>query len=122
LGLSGGQSGCFFQFVCGQEWGEYVPDARRDSLYCLLTHIARQHSSTTLLRMAQLHTALYGSTMRLAAQRTTAQQTDLDENLDFLLGDLDCLPILNTAQHSTAHPSAPQHCTTQPSILRRRLP
>ena len=28
------------------KWGEYVPDARRDSVYCLLTQIARQHSST----------------------------------------------------------------------------
>jgi hypothetical protein len=91
-------------------WGEYVPDARRDSVYCLLTRLARQHNSTTLLRMAQLCTALSSSTMHPAAQHTAAQEPDLDEDLDFLSDNLDCFPIVNIAHHTT-HSGAPPHCT-----------
>ena len=87
-------------------WGEYVPDARRDRVYGLLTRLARQHDSTTLLRMAQLCTALSSST----AQHTAAQEPDLDEDLDFLLDNLDCIPIVNIAHHTTPS-GAPQHCT-----------
>ena len=102
-------------------WGEYVPAERRESVYGLLTHQARQYSSAALQRTAQLYTALYGSTMRPAAQHPAApQDPDWDANLDFLLGDLGCMPTVDTALH-TALPAT--HATsTAPAAQHAALP